>query len=83
VTKSPKLDKLNVKQVAALPLGARVAVDPWSNQVSMSKARSVEILSAREKMPFQITPFYPYLYRVAAESAANSTTVTAQGGGAN
>jgi hypothetical protein len=49
----------------------------------MSKARSVEILSAREKMPFQITPFYPYLYRVAAESAANSTTVTAQGGGAN
>jgi hypothetical protein len=83
VTKSPKLDKLNVKQVAALPLGARVAVDPWSSQVSMSKARSVEILSAREKMPFQITPFYPYLYRVAAESAANSTTVTAQGGGAN
>jgi len=63
---SPKLDNSNIGQVAALPLGARVVVDPWSNHVGLSKATTTQILSAREKMPFQITPFYLYLTRTAA-----------------
>jgi hypothetical protein len=66
VAKAPKLDNSNVGQVAALPLGARVVVDPWSNHVGLSKAAAAQILSAREKMPFQITPFYLYLTRTAA-----------------
>src|SRR5260370_7769928 len=63
VAKSPKLDNTNIGQVSALPLGARVVVDPWSNHVNLSKATGTQILSAREKIPFQTTPFHLYLPR--------------------
>lgn len=66
IAQSPKLDNRNLSQIAALPLGARLVVDPWSNRAELSKASGAQILSAREKMPFQITPFYFYLTRTAA-----------------
>ena len=51
-------------QIAALPLGGRVKVDPWSDQVELSKAKPVALTSAREKLEFEITPFFPYLTRL-------------------
>ena len=39
-------------------------VDPWSDQVELAKAKPVALTSAREKMPFEITPFFPYLTRL-------------------
>ena len=49
--------------IAALPLGGRIKLDPWTDQVEMAKAQPVTLALAREKMPFEITPFFPYLTR--------------------
>ncbi len=54
-------DKLD--QIAALPIGARLKLDPWTDRVDLLKAKPVPLLSAREKMPFEVTPFEPFLTR--------------------
>jgi hypothetical protein len=61
---APQLRMDKVEQIAALPLGGRIKVDPWSNQLRMMKPRPIALLSAQEKMPFEVTPFFPYLTRV-------------------
>lgn len=69
---APELDAKKLDQIAALPLGGRIKVDPWSDQVELSKAKPVALTSAREKMEFEITPFFPHLTRLSngSESAA-------------
>jgi hypothetical protein len=64
---APALENKNVAQIAALPLGGRVKVDPWSNRLSMMNVKPVSLLSAHEKMPFEVTPFNPYLTRLPGE----------------
>jgi hypothetical protein len=61
---APQLERNKVDQIAALPLGARVKVDPWSDAAWLMKAKPVALVSAREKMPFEITPLFPYLTRL-------------------
>jgi hypothetical protein len=61
---APALDAKRLDQIAALPLGGRIKVDPWTDQVELSKAKPVALTSAREKMEFEITPFFPYLTRL-------------------
>jgi hypothetical protein len=56
-----KADKLD--QIAALPIGARIKLDPWTDHVELVKAKPVALLSVREKMPFEVTPFMPFLTR--------------------
>jgi hypothetical protein len=65
VATSPQLRTDTIEQIAALPLGGRIKIDPWSNQLRMMKPRPVALLSAQEKMPFEVTPFFPYLTRLA------------------
>lgn len=60
---APALDEKRLDQIAALPLGGRIKVDPWSDQVELSKAKPVALTSSKEKMEFEITPFFPYLTR--------------------
>jgi hypothetical protein len=62
---APQLEMLRIDQIAALPLGGRVKLDPWSNRLEMMKTRPVVLLSPQEKMPFEVTPFFPYLTRLA------------------
>jgi len=62
---APALDDRNIAQIAALPLGGRIKVDPWSNRLSMMNIKPVSLLSAHEKMPFEVTPFNLYLTRLA------------------
>lgn len=74
---APALQEKRLDQIAALPLGGRVKVDPWTDQVELSKAKPVALASAREKMEFEITPFFPYLTRLStggAEKMALTTT---------
>lgn len=75
IASAPALDEKRVDQIAALPLGGRVKVDPWSDQVELSKAKPVALASAREKMEFEITPVFPYLTRLtnAAEKVAQTS----------
>ena len=61
---APALDQNRLDQIAALPMGGRIKVDPWSDQVELSKAKPVALTSAREKMEFEITPVFPYLTRL-------------------
>jgi hypothetical protein len=61
---APQLDAKRTDQIAALPLGGRIKLDPWSDQVELAKAKPVTLVSAREKMPFEIAPFFPYLTRL-------------------
>jgi hypothetical protein len=62
---APALEENKIEQIAALPLGSRVKVNPWDNQVVLVKTRPISLLSAREKMPFEVTPFSLYLTRIA------------------
>ena len=64
ISGSPELAPRDVTQIAALPLGGRIKVDPFDNKVEISKNKPVAILSAREKMPFEVTPMFPYLTRL-------------------
>jgi hypothetical protein len=73
---SPALDAKRLDQIAALPLGGRIKVDPWSDQVELSKAKPVPLTSAREKMEFEITPFFPYLTRMTAGGAEKVALTT-------
>jgi hypothetical protein len=66
VASAPRLEPQRTDQIAALPLGGRIKLDPWTDQVELEKAKPVALTSAREKMPFEITPFFPYLARLAA-----------------
>jgi hypothetical protein len=59
----PQLQPDKIDQISALPIGARVKLDPWSDRVELLKAKPIPLLSAREKMPFQVTPFMPFLTR--------------------
>jgi len=65
---APQLEPQRTDQIAALPLGGRIKLDPWTDQVEMAKAKPVALVSAKEKMPFEITPFFPYLTRITADS---------------
>lgn len=86
-TSAPALEWNKLDQIAALPLGGRVKMSPWDDRVEIVKAQPVTITSARDKMPFEVTPFYPRLMRynstntpaattTAATSVTNSTTAS-------
>jgi hypothetical protein len=61
---APELDEAKIEQIAALPLGSRVKLNPWNNRIELVKTRPLALLSAREKMPFEVTPFALYLTRM-------------------
>jgi hypothetical protein len=63
IGQSPALQVDRVDQISALPLGARAKMDPWSDSLYLMKAHNVPLLSAREKLPFEITPFMLHLTR--------------------
>ena len=74
---APALDWNKLDQIAALPLGGRVKLNPWDDKVEIVKAQPVAITSARDKMPFEVTPFFPRLTRYSTASAPAATTAAA------
>jgi hypothetical protein len=60
---APALQVRDVNQIAALPLGGRVKLNAWSDQLTIQKRPAVRIVTAKEKMPFEIAPMFPYLTR--------------------
>jgi len=74
----PALDNKKLDQIAALPLGGRVKLNAWDDKVELSKSAPVAIVTARDKMPFEVTPFFPRLTRMnATETPATQTASTA------
>jgi hypothetical protein len=75
---TPVDPKQNPQKIAALPLGGRVKIDPWNDKLDLIKSKPVGTVAEREKMPFEVTPFMPYLTRYgtdAAKPVAASTAV--------
>jgi hypothetical protein len=61
--------KQNSQMVAALPIGGRVKLDPWNDKLELIKSKPVGTVAEREKMPFEVTPFMPYLTRYGTDAA--------------
>jgi len=73
----PTDPKQNPQKIAALPLGGRVKIDPWNDKLDLIKSKPIGTVAEREKMPFEVTPFMPYLTRYGSEGkpvAASATT---------
>lgn len=51
-------------QLAASPLGSRVKVDPWSDRIEILKATPAPPPLSAEKIPFEVSPFFPHLKRM-------------------
>jgi len=75
---APADPKQNPQMIAALPIGGRVKLDPWNDKLELIKSKPVGTIAEREKMPFELTPFMPYLTRFGSEAgkpiAASATT---------
>ena len=65
---TPVDPKANPQRIAALPLGGRVKLDPWTDKLELMKSKPVGAVAEREKMPFEVTPFMPYLTRFGGET---------------
>ncbi len=77
LNQGPALDPTKLNQIAALPLGGRVKMNPWDDRVEMIKSAPVSIVSARDKMPLEVTPFFPHLSRLNATDSVNGATTAA------
>jgi hypothetical protein len=58
VPKGPKLNNIDLKQQAAMPLGQYLKFDPWTDQVVQMHIAYEPLLGAADKLPFEITPVY-------------------------
>jgi hypothetical protein len=66
---TPVDPKQNTQKIAALPIGGRVKMDPWNDKLEMIKNKPMGAVAEREKMPFEVTPFMPYLTRYSSDAA--------------
>jgi hypothetical protein len=76
---APPLQIDDLQQIAALPLNSHLRIDPWTDEVFSLNFSPAPLLSARDKMPFQITPIYYRLQRYKApEAGGPSSAAVAQ-----
>ena len=73
----PALDPNKLDQIAALPMGGRVKLNAWTDRVELTKSAPVAITSARDKMPFEVTPFFPRLNRLTSDAIPGNATSAA------
>ena len=67
---APKLDINDMTQVAALPLGSHLRIEPWADHVVALNARPAVLLNAGDKLPLEVTPIFLRLQRYQIASAA-------------
>ncbi len=58
MAKGTKLDMKDLKQQAAMPLSSFLRFDPWTDQVIVLHSAFEPLLSASDKMPFEVEPVY-------------------------
>jgi len=74
--------KKSPQMIAALPIGGRVKLDVWSDRLDLIKSKPVGTVAEREKMPFEVTPFMPYLTRYGSgdtSKPANASSADVKG----
>jgi hypothetical protein len=66
---APASTDKKTQTITALPIGGRVKLDPWNDRLELLKSKPIGNVAEREKMPFEVTPFMPYLTRFGSEAA--------------
>lgn len=74
---APKLETRRSDQIAALPLGGRILIEPWTGRIDMLKVEAATLNAPREKMPFEVVPLRPYLRYQTAETAETAAVAGA------
>lgn len=69
---APPLQVADINQIAALPLGSRIKLDPWNDSVELKKSKPEPLHSPRDKMAFEVTPMIPYLARYRGPQVAKA-----------
>lgn len=72
---APELAYQNITQIPALPLGSRIKLDPWANQVRLIKAKPARVLEPEDKLLFGMAPFAPYISRPKPNVQASQESV--------
>jgi Peptidase family M48 len=70
--------KQNPQSIAALPIGGRVKLDVWNDRLDLIKSKPVGTVAEREKMPFEVTPFMPYLTRYNSDTSKPANASSAE-----
>jgi hypothetical protein len=70
---APPLMPDSLEQIAALQLGARLVVDPWSDRLTLDRSPAVPLTSVREKVPLAVTPLMPVIRYAQPLDAAPAT----------
>jgi peptidase M48-like protein len=70
-SEQPAAAKPAAKVIAALPLGGRIKIEPWNDQLRMLKSKPVGTVPEYEKMPFEVTPFALNLTRQGDSSSTD------------
>ena len=84
LSKGPKLNNTDLKQQAAMPLGQFLKFDPWTDQVVQMHVAYEPLLSAVDKLPFEITPVFLKLnYYTAPAGPAGAPAAAAPQGDAS
>ncbi len=60
---APALAPANLQQLSALPMGSRIKVNAWNDNVSLIETHQMGPISPREKIPFEVTPIDLHLTR--------------------
>jgi hypothetical protein len=58
--------------IVALPLGGRIKVDPWNDQLRLLKSKPIGAVAETEHIPFEVTPFFLYLTRQGNNSSTEA-----------
>jgi hypothetical protein len=74
----PRLNWDDLFQTPALPLGSWLKIDPWDDSVHMLNATRYAPVSARDKIPFEVTPIFYKLQRYDAGVTSPAATAAAQ-----
>lgn len=74
---SAALDSHDKDQIAALPLGSRIKLNPWDDRAELAKTRATPVMTVRDKLPFEVVPLDPYVtkYVDRQETAASGASV--------
>jgi hypothetical protein len=70
--------KKNPQLIAALPIGGRVKLDVWYDRLELIKSKPIGTVAEREKMPFEVTPFMPYLTRYNTDTSKPANASSAE-----
>jgi hypothetical protein len=76
---APNADpKKGSQAIAALPIGGRVKLDVWYDRLELIKSKPIGTVAEREKMPFEVTPFMPYLTRYSNDASKPANASSAE-----